>query len=119
MLKLVIFDLDDTLIHEGFDPPILCDDTMQVLDYVRQLGLLVVLATLNAEGATILSRLGIEHYFDFMVTHDDPEDPNNGRKEFHLNAIFQKYVDIHPKEMLWVDDLPQPLETAAESGVRT
>jgi hypothetical protein len=65
MIEAVLFDLDDVLIHEGFADLILssenpqqylCEETLSVLQYVKNLGLKMALVSHNPQGYRALAR---------------------------------------------------------------
>lgn len=98
--KLFIFDMDDTLIHEGFedDSPILCDDTIKCFELLKKKNALITVATFNENGKTILKNAGLDSYicqiedFDF---HD---------KFTHVTNILKNYPDINMEEIVYIDD---------------
>lgn len=63
-IKAILLDLDDVLIHEGFDHPIICDETMQVLNYLKENNHKIVsniqtATTLNIHGLLVDNKTGI------------------------------------------------------------
>ena len=75
-ISTVVFDLDDVLIHEGFniDNLVLCDDTIQILEYLHSLkskesekSIRIILATHNREAVKILKQLKINHLYPFSA----------------------------------------------------
>ena len=115
--KLVIFDLDDTLIHEGFSDNILCDDTEYVLKRLKELKIPIVLATHNHEAHRILAQIHIRNsksnmFFDTIFAYHDYTN-----KKSHLTKIIEQYSSISPSEMLFFDDLGKNIITATKLGI--
>lgn len=101
MYKLFIFDLDDTLIHEGFedDDPILCDDTLQIFDLLESLGIKIAIATFNENGKNILRNAKL---YDRILHIEDFEDFED--KFTHVSNIMKRHPEISNEEVCYVDD---------------
>jgi len=112
--KLAVFDLDDTLVHEGFadEHPILCDDTLGILTMLRDMGVKIALASHNHKSEVILQNSDIRHYFDSVQAYHDYTD-----KQSHLKNIM-KELSIEPKQTVFFDDLIENLNGVARLGVK-
>lgn len=116
-MNIFIFDLDDTLIHEfcsSSDNPYICDETVEVLDYLRKHGILV-LSTHNEDALKILPKLHLESYFDHVeciFTYD--------YKYKQLKSIKDKYTSLYGKcTFYFFDDLEENLTTARKLDIKT
>ena len=101
--KLVVFDLDNTLINEGFSDtePILCDDTLKILEYLKSKPVKIVLATHNYSVSYIIDKLGIDNYFDLVLAYHDYTN-----KASHLWNTVTKF-DVQSHEIVFYDDLAE------------
>src|SRR6187549_3987979 len=103
-IRAVCLDLDDVICHEGFTPdhPIICDEAMAVLDYLRirqATGLKIILASHNLAARTILDRLEIADRFDLILGYHDWTD-----KASHLRKVLDEY-GLQPAQVILFDDL--------------
>lgn len=114
--KLVIFDLDDTLINTALYvvQPSLCGETMRVLDYVRAGNHAIAVASLNHEAELIVERLGIRHYFDIVLG----ECPPCYTKMPLINEIIQQ-TDKSIDDVVFFDDLVEMTSDAVRRGICT
>lgn len=100
-IKLVIFDLDDTLItRNNEDEVILLPDTLLVLEFLKQQKIQIAIASHNKETLSILKQLGIYNYFDSIVAYHD-----NTYKYSHVKSIC-KLLKTSYNETLFCDDFP-------------
>lgn len=101
---LFIFDLDDTLINEGFDdiPGVfLFDETLKVLDYLLLNNHTLAIATHNDNALAQLKKNKLDKYFDvnLVVAFD------NISKIPHLKKLINICNDIDIKNFVYIDDL--------------
>jgi len=105
VLKLVIFDLDDTILNPRlFEMPLKSKD---IIKYVRSLGYKIALVSLNAFGRMILTLENVHHLFDKVVTVDWTDNENGNRKTFSKNEMLVKVLKefkVKPSEALVFDD---------------
>ncbi len=101
MYKLFIFDLDDTLIHEGFEDeePILCDDTIKIFELLKSLDINITIATFNENGVNIIKNAGIDKYIIQTEAFCDFHD-----KSTHVSNILLNYSQLDMNEVCYVDD---------------
>lgn len=69
---LIIFDLDDTLIHEGFEKwpakdAHICKGTKRVLNYCRNKDYIMAIASHNYEAEKLLKKYNLHLYFKVIV----------------------------------------------------
>jgi HAD superfamily phosphatase (TIGR01681 family) len=117
-IKVAIFDLDDTLIHEGFEEfrdehSTLCDDTIQVLDTLRGKGIKIALASHNYGAESMLKDLNLFDYFCTIQAYYDDTD-----KKSHINKIL-KELNVVPKEVVFFDDLIENIESISGLGIKS
>jgi HAD superfamily hydrolase (TIGR01509 family) len=110
--RLYIFDLDDTLIHEGFEPneTKLCTDTLHVLNLLRQQSHKIVLCSRNDRSQEYLKATGIDKYFDMVIGKDEPKDET-------LLEIVTAFSDISHDRCYLYDDLPENIKAAEKLGI--
>lgn len=109
-IKVIIFDLDDTLIHEGFDNPILCNETMSVLNYLKNKEYLLCVATLNENAVSICEHIGILNYFEYIYKKDTLS------KSQHFYEIIN-YFNVSPCDIILYDDVYKHIEEANDIGI--
>jgi HAD superfamily phosphatase (TIGR01681 family) len=109
---LYIFDLDDTLIHEGFNfhETKLCNDTIEVLEYLKTNGYKIVLASHNSHANEYLKATKIDKYFDFA--YGEYLD-----KSIMLINIMMKFPNIEPKNIYFYDDVQENISKARVLGI--
>lgn len=110
-INVIIFDLDDTLIHEGFDIPVLCDETMNVLNYLKNKEYLLCIATLNENAHNICKHIGILNYFEYIYEKDILS------KSEHFYEIIN-YFNVSPCDIILYDDVYKHIEEANDIGIR-
>jgi len=110
--KMIIFDLDDTLIQEGFPitEPIICDDTMKILQYLRTKNVKTVLATHNYSADYILEKLDLTKYFDLVLAYHDYTD-----KASHLWNALRKF-NLNPSDVVFYDDIIENIQAVCKQG---
>ncbi len=125
-VKIVVFDVDDTLWHGVDDPRAIgrfqCIDARQVsdgdghaqeivpnarevLEKLRSRGYRLALATMGPEDQVRLftRAFGIERYFDFDLSAFDREDKADKIERILLKAASDD-PDIAPSQLVFVDD---------------
>jgi FMN phosphatase YigB (HAD superfamily) len=119
-IKVVIFDLDDTLVKPG----LMSDIEIKARDIVertRELGYKVVLVTLNPFGQLVLMWNNILHLFDKVVkvSFDELEGATK-RTLFKTNMyreVLREY-NVKPIEVLVFDDCILQVAIARQMGMR-
>lgn len=113
---LIIFDLDDCLIHEGFevDKPILCDETLQVLTHLHDQGHTLTIGSCNDEADLILKNLGIDHFFKRVLGYI----PECMSKNPHVRQLMEEF-EADPTQVMLFDDLRSNCQLARQIGIRT
>ena len=121
MIEVVLFDLDDVLIHEGFDDLILssenpdqylCEETISVLQYVKNLGLKMALVSHNPQGSKIIDKMGLTNYFSSIQSY------SAYTKFFHLSDTIDA-LKVNASNCLFCDDLERNLRMAESMGIST
>jgi len=109
-IKLAIFDLDDTLIHEGFNIPRLCDDTIKVLNTLKDKEYRLIIATFNKDAVMILRQLGLYSMFDIVLTSSG----SLYYKSTMIKSIMAGYIKdgyyVDKKNIYFFDDMEDNIE---------
>lgn len=115
---LVIFDLDDTLIHEGFeDVPgaFLFPSTLEILRWLRARGHELAIASHNDDAHALLTKNGIEDFFDCVVGYQ----PRCGLKTPLLKAVLRHFQGRYgPSDCVYYDDVQVHVREATDLGIR-
>lgn len=110
-MQIFIFDLDDVLIHEGFYPPILCDNAKEVLELCIKKGRLTI-ASHNDHAYDILKILNIHYMFDIIQGFNDKN------KLLHFQNI-RKYFGVNFNDCILFDDLQENIDLGKQLGMKT
>ena len=112
--KVVVFDLDDTLIHQGFEEihPILCLETENVINYLVQKGYAMAVASHNKSASTRLHAIKLHQHF--AVVHGYV--PECVTKNPHLQQIATT-LQVPPSSVVLFDDLKSNIRAAKAIGV--
>ena len=116
MTKLVIFDLDDTLIHEGFDEkkPRLCAETQNVLDYLLEKGYTLAIASHNRRALEILKKIQLHEHFSVICGYV----PDCVTKNPHIDEILGALPGVFSRtSIVLFDDLQSNVSAAKEHGI--
>ena len=116
MLKLIIFDLDDTLRHVGVESNsgYLCKETLTILQYLRKEGHILAVASHNLEASTIIKNFGIHHYFDIVIGECD----SPATKMPLVNKILE-HTKMDKKDIIFFDDLREITDDLKKNGIQT
>ena len=120
MSKLVIFDLDDTLRHDGFDCNCsigyglhLCEDVIPILKYLSEKNHVLAVASHNLDALKILTKCDIAHYFDIIVGECD----DAATKMPLVNKILQ-HTKKTKGDIVFFDDLREIADDLQRNGVK-
>lgn len=111
-IKLVIFDLDDTLMRKSNIDHIIDVKAKDIIKYFRDKGCKIVLCSLNLMAAWYLFDNDIFELFDFIITpkYDDEcenqkeiEQSKSRNKSYMYKAIVRKF-GISRKNIIIFDD---------------
>lgn len=128
-LKLVIFDLDDTLIHGPFgfwnDTPELYSKlsyyARHILHYLKLHNVKLGLATHNSVSSRFTQHHGIHGYFEYHYFTSFQmkacTNPNQLKKNWMFESIKWN-SNVRYSEILLFDDLQQNIDDAAVYGIR-
>lgn len=104
-MHVAIFDLDDVLIHEGFDPPVVCEQTISALEYLQAQEVTCVLASYNADAQRLLKEGDLLRYFSVVRGEEDTGDAKREQLTY--------YRKLYPGARLhFFDDLEVNIATA-------
>jgi len=110
-MKLVVFDLDDTLIDGSCCDKVL-KDTLAVLDYLKKNHVLMAIASDNADALWYLKKNKLEGYFVAVEAFRAQD------KTPHLIRILRE-TGILKSECLLVDDCPENVASCNTFGVKS
>lgn len=114
MQKVVVFDLDDTLIHEGFSEsePRLCAETPKVLEYLLQKGHKLSIASHNHRALKILETIHLHDHFAVVCGYV----PKCVTKNPHIEEILTA-LKAQKDSIVLFDDLQSNITAAKQYGV--
>lgn len=111
--RISIFDLDDVLIHEGFDPPVLVDGVADLLQAQLDRGHTLCIATHNTDAANVVAAAGLSKYFSQIVAYDD-----NTYKQSHVKKIMATH-NVEPIDVIFYDDVWENVKDVSALGVHS
>ncbi len=117
--KLVIFDLDDTLI--SIKDHKIKNEQLEILKLLKKNNIKIAVASLNTEADQILRENYIRHYFDIVKQRNLSSDNILDRsieKIYMLNAII-KELNIPSTNILFFDDQFYHCEEARSLRIRS
>lgn len=109
-LKLVVFDIDDTLHHAKLRQ--MPGHILDILKYFRKNNVVLAIASLNQYAPFILDYYNISYFFEYMeyrtnidecTTYEEIEEHYSLRK-IHMFERLIKYLDISFENILFFDD---------------
>jgi FMN phosphatase YigB (HAD superfamily) len=124
-LKLVIFDLDDTIYsvrNKYMDSNIL-----SILNYFKFHNVFIALATLNLEGDKVLDYYNIKQYFDIIemrkqlykcIGIQELDEALSLRKKDMLLRILEK-AQVNPENTIFFDDNMHHVKEACSLGIKS
>jgi len=115
-MKLHMFDLDDVLIKYDYitDNHILFDDTIKILEYIKNEGSISIAVTHNYEYDKILKRNEIYNYFDYIDCNFDYSNKKN-----NLTKMLLKYNTINISDITFYDDLSENVYSGKQLGIKS
>ncbi len=120
MSKLVIFDLDDTLRHDGFDCRCtvgfglhLCEETLDILEYLRKKKYMLAIASHNLDATNVAEKLNICHFFNIII--GECESP--ATKMPLVNKILS-HTGKDKKDIIFFDDLREITDDLKQNGIK-
>lgn len=111
-MKIAIFDLDDTLIHEGFEHPVECPDALKVIQFFYAKEYIICIATLNEYGVELCKQTSFCSFVSQIIALN-----TNDLKDYHLNTIMD-YYKCKPKDCVFFDDISENVQYAKQLGVK-
>jgi len=109
-IKLVIFDLDDTLIREDCCARVF-QETKMILDYLSSKYILAI-ASYNRYADWFLESNNILHYFDTVISY------NSESKQGHMEQLLDKY-DINKNECIFFDNDINNINDINDYGIKS
>ena len=110
-MLVAIFDLDDVLIHEGFDPPVICKETVQALSYLKEQGVTCVVASYNTQASGLLIYADLLKYVSLIFAEEeDVIDAKRRQLTYYLNLY--PHAEFH-----FFDDLASNISTARSLNI--
>lgn len=113
MPRIAIFDFDDTLVHEGFEPPIECSEALEVLQFFHKNKYIICIASLNEYAEELCRQTRFYEYIDTIFAQDADDFKNS-----HLNAILE-YYGCSPKDCVFFDDIKENIAQARKLGIKS
>lgn len=113
-ISFIIFDLDDTLICKR--TRLLFCNVKEVLQRLKNTGLIIGLASYNAHADIILEKHKIKHLFDFVEFEDTRGKKDLDMKKNMLSKLLKQSC-IPSNKCLFVDDQMRNLVTAKDLGM--
>jgi HAD superfamily phosphatase (TIGR01681 family) len=117
-IKLIIFDLDDTLIKTYNDYIFMCHSVEPILQYLKSKNIKIGLASYNANAGRILKNINLIKYFDVIKYETWTNYYDLDFKRNMLKNIIN-YTQIPHHEVLFLDDNARCLYTAESLGINT
>ncbi|NBP00496.1 MAG: HAD-IIIC family phosphatase [Proteobacteria bacterium] len=118
-IKCVIFDLDDTLIVHC--PPFkskVCKDVKYILESLKDLDIVIALASYNKNAENYLEHFGLRSYFSFVESEAWNDVSRLDDKLRMLTSIMDK-VKVPSNQIVLFDDRKANIETARKLGMQT
>jgi len=111
-IKIAIFDFDDTLVHEGFEPPIECEDALKVIQFFKKKKYIICIATFNEYGIELCEQTSFCKYVDMIIALNTDDN-----KDYHFRTILDHY-QCNPEDCIVFDDIKENIKHAKELGMK-
>lgn len=115
-IKLVIFDLDETLVHHKMDGVYMYKYVEPVLKYLKSNNIRITLASYNTIASSVLNNFKIKHYFELIET--ECWIYGCDYKEYMLKKIIST-TRVDTDKILFIDDNQQMINTGEKLGIQT
>lgn len=115
-IRLVIFDLDQTLVDWIGGEAHLFPCVRNILESLASNGFKIALATYNRWAEHFLTKLGVVSFFDMIETDIVNTLDKLDYKATMLQNILENF-QIPPEKVLFFDDQKRNLETATRIGI--
>ncbi len=118
-MKVVIFDLDDTLLCSKTNA--LYNNVKELLWTLKSKGCLLALASYNCSARQLLAEHDISHLFDIIVTENWQIylDYKFDMLNYILKTVQNHKNKITKSEVLFVDDNHRNIMVATDIGIKT
>ena len=114
-IKLVIFDLDKTLID---DEQKLYEDSLKTIKFLHSKNIKIAIASYNGSAKYILRKLNMIDYFDSVYCVNWQLLKFIDHKHNMLSTIIKDY-EIKPQNILFIDDMELNIKTAKNMNILT
>lgn len=113
---LIIFDLDDTLVHVGGheSSPKICPETEKVLAYLKSKNHVLAIASHNLEAKKIATEYHLDQYLDIILGECPPC--------YTKTPLIMKILDMtmfNKNDVVYFDDLYEMTSNTKRNGIRT
>lgn len=118
--RIVIFDLDDTLIHEGFEDyahlgeMLLFKEVKSVLEYLKEKGHTLAIASHNEQAEFLLKSCNIHHFFEVVVGYCPP----SFEKMPLVEDVLKCVQHMETSDVVFFDDLYENVTELKRKGIR-
>ena len=120
--RIVIFDLDDTLVHEGFEfehsrilsKALLFNEVEEILKYLTEKGHTLAIASHNEKAEFILKSCNIHHFFKVIVGYCPPSFEKMPLVEDVLKCVENMGKD----DVVFFDDLYENVTELKRNGIQ-
>lgn len=94
----------------------LCPYNVDLLKWAKRENYPTALATMShcQQASKVVKILGLENYFDLVVTRDDVE---NGKPDPEIYLLVSEELSIPPYECLVIEDSPSGIQAALNAGM--
>ncbi|MEM1575441.1 MAG: HAD family phosphatase [Nitrososphaerota archaeon] len=117
IIKEKAFDIVDKYEKEEIEKASLCDNALNLINYIKSKGVKIAICTNNSRYTTfsILNKVNIANLIDVIVTRDDVEKLKPYPDPLLLAC---KKLNINPSEALYIGDSIVDLSAAKAVGMR-
>lgn len=115
--KLVIFDLDNTLVEYICGFPVVLPETRYILDTVKAAGYKMALATYNKKPMWVLEKCGLEDIFDYVGVEFITEPLLVDYKRDLLRRVMEHF-EVSADQVVFYDDQRCNIDVAKALGIK-
>jgi HAD superfamily hydrolase (TIGR01509 family) len=115
-ITMVIFDLDFTMIKYIGNDIYIYNYVIPTLEYLKSKNIKIGLASYNPNAVSILAKLDILHFFDFIQC--EQWELRYDFKQYMLNQLL-KDSKITSNNILYIDDSIKMINTGKKMGMHT
>lgn len=112
MPKIAIFDFDNTLVHEGFEPPIECPEAFDVIKFLHKKNFIICIASFNKYAKELCLQTSFCDYIDLIIGLNTQD-----KKDYHFKTILE-YFECKPTDCIFFDDIKENVVYAKKLGMK-